>query len=189
MAIEIDSWSTTASSNTTVATINVDEGCPAANVNNAIRAMMAAVKEMSNYIDTIYANLGANTDITSLYQSTTIAATGTIASTSLGYRGLPQNAKTASYTFALSDAGKIVPNTTGGWVIPANASVAFPVDTVISGYNDSASGQTLSITTDTLTWSPIGTTGSRTVAAYSSFTAWKKSSTTWVVWGMGFPDG
>jgi hypothetical protein len=185
MTIEVDAWSTTASSNTTVATINVDEGCPAANVNNAIRAIMAAVKEMSDYIDTIYANLGANADITSLRQSTTISATGTIASTSIGFRGLPQDAKTGAYTFALADASKIIPNTTGGWVIPANASVAFPVDSVISGYNDSASSQTLSITSDTLVWMGIGTTGSRTIAAYGGFTAWKKASTTWVVWGAG----
>lgn len=128
---------------------------------------------------------GANTDITALNQSTTIAASGTIASTSLGYRGVPLSGQTqgSAITLALSDAGKRVANTTGGWVIPANASVAFPVDTVIVIHNDSASTQTLSITTDTLTLAGTATTGSRTVAANGLATITKITSTKWLVSG------
>lgn len=117
--------------------------------------------------------------------STALVETGTISATTLGFRGLPANAKTGAYTFALTDLGYCVPNTTGGWIIPANASVAFPIGTFLSGYNDSASTQTLSITTDTLTFAAVGTTGSRTIAGYGVFTAWKKTATTWIVWGTG----
>lgn len=41
-------WSTTASSNATVAGINIAEGCPPANINNALREIMAAAKTQDN---------------------------------------------------------------------------------------------------------------------------------------------
>ena len=128
---------------------------------------------------------GANTDITALDQDVTITATGTIAAGTLGYRGLPQNAQTGAYTLALSDAGKQVANTTGGWAIPANASVAFPIGTAIALYNDSGSSQTVSITTDTLRQAGTANTGTRTVAQYGLVTCVKVASTTWVISGAG----
>lgn len=126
---------------------------------------------------------GANTDITALDQDVTITATGTIAADTLGYRGLPQNSQTASYTLALSDAGKHISITTGGVVIPANSSIAFPVGTTIVLFNNSGSTQTLSITTDTLRQAGTTNTGSRTLAAYGLATCVKVASTTWVVSG------
>ena len=128
---------------------------------------------------------GANTDITALDQDVTITATGTIAAGTLGYRGLPQNAQTGAYTLALSDAGKQVANTTGGWVIPANGSVAFPIGTAIALYNDSGSSQTISITSDTLRQAGTANTGTRTLAQYGLATCTKVSSTTWVISGAG----
>ena len=128
---------------------------------------------------------GANTDITALDQDVTVTATGTIAADSIGYRGLPQSSQTGAYTLALSDAGKQVSNTTGGWVIPANASVAFPVGTAIALYNNSGSNQTISITTDTLRQAGTANTGSRTLAQYGLATCTKVSSTTWVISGAG----
>lgn len=131
------------------------------------------------------ASSGANTDITALDQDVTITATGTIAADTIGYRGLPQNSQTASYTLALADAGKMVINTTGGWVIPANASVAFPVGTTIPLFNNSGSNQTISITTDTLRQAGTANTGSRTLAQYGLATCVKVSSTVWVISGAG----
>lgn len=128
---------------------------------------------------------GANTDITALDQDVTITATGTIAAGTLGYRGLPQNAQTGAYTLALSDAGKQVSNTTGGWVIPANASVAFPIGTAVVLYNDSGSSQTVSITSDTLRQAGTANTGTRTLAQYGLATCTKVGSTTWVITGAG----
>lgn len=128
---------------------------------------------------------GANTDITALDQDVTVTATGTIAADSIGYRGLPQNAQTGAYTLALSDAGKQISNTTGGFVIPANASVAFPVGTTIVLYNNSGTSQTVSITSDTLRLAGTSTTGSRTLALYGLATCVKVGSTTWVISGAG----
>ena len=131
------------------------------------------------------ASSGANTDITALDQDVTVTATGTIAADSLGYRGLPQNSQTASYTLALADAGKHISITTGGVVIPANSSIAFPVGTAVALYNDSGSNQTISITTDTLRLAGTASTTSRTLAQYGLATCVKVASTTWVISGAG----
>jgi hypothetical protein len=126
---------------------------------------------------------GANTDITALDQDVTITATGTIAVDSIGFRGLPQNSQTASYTLALTDAGKHISITTGGVVIPANGSVAFPIGATIVVFNNSASTQTISITTDTLRQAGTTNTGTRTLAVYGLATLVKMTSTVWVVTG------
>jgi len=131
------------------------------------------------------ASSGANTDITALDQDVTVTATGTIAANTIGYRGLPQNSQTASYTLALADAGKHISITTGGVVIPANSSIAFPVGTAIVVFNDSGSNQTISITTDTLRQAGTANTGSRTLAQYGLATCVKVASTTWVISGAG----
>jgi hypothetical protein len=133
----------------------------------------------------LYAASGANTDITALDQDVTITATGTIAADTIGYRGLPQNSQTSSYTLALADAGKMINTTTGGVVIPANASIAFPIGSTVIVYNNSASSQTISITTDTLYLAGTSTTGSRTLAQRGLATLVKVTSTNWVISGAG----
>lgn len=120
---------------------------------------------------------------------TTLSATGVLTSGNLadavGYKGLPQNAKTASYTLALTDMGKHISITTGGVVVPANASVAFPIGSAISVYNDSAASQTISITTDAMYLAGTATTGSRTLAQRGVATILKVAATTWVISGAG----
>lgn len=100
-----------------------------------------------------------------------------------GYKIIPQNSQTASYTLALTDAGKQISITTGGVVIPANGSVAFPIGTAVVVFNNSGSTQTISITSDTLRQAGTTNTGSRTLAAYGLATCIKVASTTWVVSG------
>ena len=117
--------------------------------------------------------------------ATTVLDAGTIGAAAPGFRGLPQNAQTGAYTLALSDIGKQVSNTTGGWVIPANASVAFPIGAAVVLFNNSGSSQTVSITTDTLRLAGTATTGTRTVAQYGLVTCVKVASTTWVISGSG----
>ena len=118
-----------------------------------------------------------------------ILATGGITSAALpdavGYKGLPQNSQTASYTLALTDMGKHISITTGGVVIPANASVAFPIGSAVTIFNNSGSNQTISITTDTLRQAGTANTGSRTLAQYGIATVLKVTSTVWVISGAG----
>ena len=110
---------------------------------------------------------------------------GTIAATSPGFRSIPQNAQTSAYTLALTDAGKHISITTGGVIIPANGSVAFPVGTAIVIFNNSASPQNISITTDTLRFAGTANTGTRALGAYGVATVLKVASTTWVISGTG----
>ena len=116
-----------------------------------------------------------------------ITSTGGITSSDLadavGYKGLPQNSQTGAYTLALSDMGKHISITTGGVVIPANGSVAFPIGATIVVFNNSGSTQTISITTDTLRQAGTTSTGSRTLAVYGLATLVKVTSTVWVVTG------
>jgi hypothetical protein len=128
---------------------------------------------------------GANTDITALDQDITVTATGTIAANTIGYRGIPQNAQTAAYTLALSDAGGHVSITTGGVIVPANSSIAFPIGTAVSVYNNSVSSQNISITTDTMYLAGTATTGTRALAQRGVATILKVGATTWVISGAG----
>ena len=48
---KISEWSPTAGSNTDVGGININEGCPPATINNALREIMAQVKDFSTGYD------------------------------------------------------------------------------------------------------------------------------------------
>ncbi len=117
--------------------------------------------------------------------ASTVSDSGTIATTSVGFRGIPQNAKTAAYTLALTDNGKHISITTGGIVIPANASVSFPIGATVVIYNDSATAQTIAITTDTLRQAGTANTGTRNLEGYGLATLVKVATTTWVISGAG----
>lgn len=104
---------------------------------------------------------------------------------------IPQNIQSAAYTFALTDAGKHIlhpsaDTTARVFTIPANASVAFPIGTVLTVINQAGAGiVTLAITTDTMRWAPSGTTGSRALAANGVATFVKLTATEWIVNGVG----
>lgn len=131
-------------------------------------------------------NLTATNVSSSGFNATnSINDTGTIAATSPGFRSIPQNAQSGAYTLALTDAGKHISITTGGVVIPANGSVAFPTGTAVVIYNNSSSPQNISITTDTLRQAGTTNTGTRALGAYGVATVLKVASTTWVISGTG----
>lgn len=50
----VSDWSTTAGENTTVGPVNIAEGCPAANMNNMGREIMAQVKQFTNGLPNSY---------------------------------------------------------------------------------------------------------------------------------------
>lgn len=111
---------------------------------------------------------------------------------SAGFRGTPQNTQNAAYTFVLTDAGKTIyhdETSARTWTIPANASVAFPIGTVIvldnTGNGSGVPGAiTLAITSDTLRRGD-GTagTGSRTIAANAVAAIRKTKATEWSITG------
>lgn len=115
--------------------------------------------------------------------ATTVSDSGTIAINSVGFRGIPQNAQTGSYTLAAIDDGKQVYNN-AAFVIPANGSVPLVVGhTSILVNSSGVSTQTISITSDTLTQAGTTNTGSRTLAVNGIATVIKTGSTTWLISG------
>lgn len=105
--------------------------------------------------------------------------------------GMILSNKSADYTAVLTDAnnGFFHPDadtTARVWTIPANASVAFPVGTVLTFLNGDGAGIiTIAITADTLRLGGTGSTGARSLAANGMATAVKISSTVWMISGSG----
>lgn len=123
---------------------------------------------------------GATLDAASI-----VSDTGAIAGNSVGFRGMPTSAQTQGslITLAATDNGKRVPNTTGGWTILANGTLALPVGFTCVLYNDSGATQTVAITTDTLRLHGTTSTGTRTVALRGFCTLVKVNTTEWVATG------
>jgi len=92
-----------------------------------------------------------------------------------------QNLQTGTtYTLVLTDAGKVVEMNNASantLTIPANASVAFPVDTRIDVVQYGAGLTTVAITSDTLTGDAVST------GQYKAMSLWKRAATEWVVIG------
>jgi hypothetical protein len=110
------------------------------------------------------------------------------AANSAGYLGSPINSQ-GNYTLALADAGKTLLNTGGvaiTWTIPANASVAYPVGTVIAFLNTGAGAVTIAPAGGvTLNLAGAGTTGNRTLAQWGLAVAIQESANAWVITGAG----
>jgi hypothetical protein len=107
----------------------------------------------------------------------------------VGFRNTPVNSQSAAYTLVLADSGKtifhpVADDNARTFTIPANASVAYAVGTVITFVN-LINTVTIAITTDTMYLAGAGTTGSRTLAEYGVASAVKVASTTWVISGNG----
>ena len=105
----------------------------------------------------------------------------------VGYRDAPQVSQTDSYTLALADRGKsiLMNGTSKTLTIPANASVAFPIGTVIIVVNINSTALSIAITTDTLTLANSTTTGTRTLAQNGIATCVKIAATSWLISGAG----
>ena len=108
-----------------------------------------------------------------------------------GRRGIPSVEKSANYTCVLSDRGGSVRHpssdtTARTFTIPANASVPYAVDDVLTFINCNGAGVlTIAIDTDTLRMAGSGDTGSRSLAENGIATAIKVAATEWMISGVG----
>lgn len=108
----------------------------------------------------------------------------------VGFKTIPQVSFSANTTTVLTDSGKHFYHPAGDanartLTIDSNANVAYQVGTALTIINRSANNVTIAITSDTLTLSPGGSTGSRTLAQYGMATAIKVTSTEWMISGTG----
>ena len=106
-----------------------------------------------------------------------------------GWKGTPVETQNGDYTLTLDDAGTTKRKSGGGagetYTIPANASVAFPVGTIIQFINQGGDDLTIAITTDTLVELGSGSTGSRTLANNGKAVIEKVDTTQWIIGGVG----
>lgn len=104
-----------------------------------------------------------------------------------GYLGLPQNQQNINYTTVLADQAKQLYHSSGSahtFTIAANASVAYPIGTILHFVNEPGAGVlTIAINTDSLTLVPAGSTGSRTLTAPGVASAEKYATGSWIIYG------
>lgn len=110
-----------------------------------------------------------------------------------GFRGIPQNSKSADYVCIASDAGKHIyhpasDNNTRTFTLPPNSSIAFPLGTAITFVNESASDLNIA-SSDTITLSGSTATGPFTLSQNGMATAVKTSGTGWQLIGSGINGG
>jgi len=109
----------------------------------------------------------------------------------VNFQKFTQNIQSANYTLVLADAGQSVQHpssdaTARTTTIPANASVPFPIGTMILLDNDNGAGvMNVAITTDTLRQAGSGLTGPRAIAANGFAIIWKVKATEWKINGVG----
>lgn len=141
----------------------------------------------ADYGDVAVSSSGTVFTIENINYSATVTASGTPPVNAVGYLGAPQMSDQDDYTLVMADAGKHyyhVSGSTHTLTIPANASVAFPIGTVIVIVNESGGGNlSIAITSDTLRWG--SSTGTRTLAANGTATLLKVTATVWRLTGDG----
>lgn len=105
---KISEYSSTANSNTDIASINIDEGCTPSGINNAIRALMAQLKDFQQGTnsDSFNGPVGSTTASTGAF--TTLTTTSTINGLTVG-----KGAGAVSTNTAVG-ASALAANTTGG---------------------------------------------------------------------------
>ena len=140
---------------------------------------------------TFVTQLNLQTQITNGITSLPAAAlpsAGTITTAAqIGYMGMPQNLNPGAYTITAADDGKHLYYTTTAQTvtIPANATLALPIGFSFAIVNATGVTTSIAITTDTLLLAGVGTTGTRTLAAFGMATALKITATTWIISGNG----
>jgi len=186
--------------NTDIANINIDEGCSPSGINNAIRSLMAQVKDLQSGAsgDTIpiaaggtgattaataraalsSAASGANSDITSITGLTTAL---TVAQ---GGTGITNNPNVLSITFIIDGGGSTITTgikgdltipfacTISEWTLLANQSGSIVVDI----WKDTYSNYPPTVA-DTITGSAKPTISSATKGQSSTLTGWTASIT------------
>jgi hypothetical protein len=155
----------------------------AASETTRLTAVSTSLGNVSTSLGNVSTSLAATSSaVVSL--STSLATQSTTTSSAvLALNGVPQNVQASGYTLVLGDAGKHVAIASGTLTIPANGSVAFPIGTVVTIYNNANTTRSVAITTDTLRQGGTANTGSRTIAVYGVATILKVASTEWVISG------
>ncbi len=150
--------------------------------------LISSVSRTNNAGDfSVFCSLGSGNWIEEIYQQRTgnISANADTATKA----GIPQNSQSTAYTTVLLDANKNIhhpatDNNARLFTIDSNVNVAYPIGTMLLFTNE-INILTIAITSDTLSWSPTGATGSRTLAGNGIAAAIKVTATKWMISGVG----
>lgn len=147
---KISEWSATPADNTDISNINIAEGCSPANVNNAIRSVMAQVKDLQ---------AGTSGDSIPVTAGGTGATTASAARTALGLAiGTDVLAPPSGTSLLKANSGGALANATAGtdYVAPATATTftakqtfTGATDTISSKFANALEGVTVSATAAT----------------------------------------
>lgn len=102
---KVSDWSSTPSNNTDVGGIDINEGCAPSGINNAIREVMAQIKDMQSGLDSDNFTVGGNLSVTG-----NATASGTLAVTGL----TTATGGVAGDVFASNGTSKVLENGTDG---------------------------------------------------------------------------
>ena len=131
---KVSEWSATASNNTDIGGINIAEGCAPSGINNAIRELMAQVKDMQSGTDSDNFTVGGNLTVTGT--ATGVTATFGDSTTKFATTAFVQAALAAIYP-----VGSIYTNATNstnpGTLLGFGTWVAFGAGRVMVGFNGS----------------------------------------------------
>jgi hypothetical protein len=113
---KISEWDATASGNTDVGGININEGCPPSTINNAMREIMAQIKDQQTGYDgdnfTVGGNLSVSGTSNFVGNATAVTQLDSDNSTKLATTAYVQTKNAALGTIATQDASSV--NITGG---------------------------------------------------------------------------
>jgi hypothetical protein len=137
---KVSEWSATASNNTDIGGINIAEGCAPSGINNAIRELMAQVKDMQSGTDADNFTIGGNLAVTG-----TTALTGSATAPTATFGDSTTKVATTAFVqaalAAIYPVGSIYTNATSSTnpatLLGFGTWVAFGAGRVMVGFNAS----------------------------------------------------
>lgn len=180
----VASYNTTASLNTAINGVSVAEGMARADINNAIRELMADIKAFSATVPsgTIAIASGGTG------QTTAVAALAALGGLPITFKELPQTAKSTGWTLALAESAGHDYYTGGAATatVPLNSGVAFPVGTAITIVNNGTGVLTIGRAAGVaMKWSNTGADADRSLAVGGMATLLKVATDLWFISGGG----
>lgn len=183
-------WDPDAGDNTTVGGVGIGTGMSPANVDNALRAIMAGVKVS---IAAALENFLNGTDPLAVANGGTGAATAAAAVAALGaleddYRDLPITSKSGAFSFANTERanGILYTGAAAAATVPKNTTTAINTGAVFVIRNAGSGALTITRATDVTLYVNGATSsanGTLAVGGVCSLTKW--ATDTWTVVGSG----